>query len=175
MGNIAEKEAVVASLRERIVASPLIVLADFKGVTVKEMDKVRRGVEKNGIKFQVVKNSLCVRALEGTGKEQLADHFRGNVGVLFSGADPIGAARALRDQLKESERFVVKAVFFEGDVLDGKGVAAIADLPGREELLSTLLATIQEGPRQLLGVLQGPSRDLLYVLGNYAAKLESAG
>lgn len=175
MANLAEKEAVVAELRAQIQASPLIVLTDFKGATVKEINKIRRGVEKGGTRFQVVKNSLCVRALEGTGKEKLGDYFKGNIGVLFSSPDPIASARLLKEQLKGADKFVVRAAIFEGDVLDEKGLHAVAELPGREELLATLLGTLQAGPRQVLGVLQGPGRDLVYVLNNYASKLEKDG
>jgi len=167
-----EKARVVEELRTHFESAPLIVLADFKGITVKNLDKVRRNCEKGGVKFQVVKNTLCERAVQGTEKETLAAHFRGNIAVLFSGSDPIGSARLLREQLKENDKLVVRAGFFEGDVLDAKGVVAVADLPGREELLSTLLRTIQEGPRQVLGVIEAPARDLLYLLNNYANKLE---
>jgi large subunit ribosomal protein L10 len=171
MANLAHKEERINELRARFEAAPLIVLTDFKGASVKEMDRIRRGVEAGGIKFQVVKNTLCERALEGTDKAKLAEHFRGNIGVLFSSADPIATARVLKEKLKDSDKFVVKAGFFEGDVLNAKQVTAIADMAGREEMLAKLLGTIQEGPRQLLGVIQGPARDLVYVLNNYASKL----
>jgi large subunit ribosomal protein L10 len=65
----------------------------------------------------------------------------------------------------------VKAGFFDGDILDPVGVKAVASLPSREELLVMLLRTLQEGPRQVLGVLQAPARDLLYLLKNYETKL----
>lgn len=169
---MAEKAVVVDTLREQFTKAPFVVLTDFKGVTVKQLDKLRRNAEKGGLTMQVVKNSLCWRAVQGTDKEKLADHFRGNIIVLFSGENPIGSARALRDQLKENEKFVVRAGFFEGDVLDAKGVAAVADLPGREELLGKLLATIQAGPQQVLSVIQGAPRDLVYLLNNHSENLK---
>jgi len=170
--SLAEKARMVDELRERFIASPLVVLADFKGITVKEIDKLRRGCEAGGVGFQVVKNSLCFRAVQGTEKEALADHFRGNIGVVFSSADPIATARLLKEQLKGNDKITVKAGFFEGDVLNAKGVAEVAELPGREELLSKLLATIQAGPQQLVGVIQGAPRDLLFLLNNLSSKLE---
>jgi len=175
MPNVEAKALKVDALRERFAASALVVLTDFKGATVKEIDKVRRTCEKGGVKFQVVKNTLCVRAVRGTDKEKLADHFRGNIGVMFSSGDAIATARLVKNEFKDNEKFTVKAGFFEGDILDAKGVHAVADLPGREELLSRLLGTIQEGPRQLLSVIQAAPRDLVYVLNNYAAKLEEGG
>lgn len=172
MPNYEVKTQIVEDLRSRFEASPLIVLTDFKGITVKEIDRVRRSCEQAGLRFQVVKNTLCWRALQGTEKEALADHFRGNIGVLFSTDDPIASAKLLREQVRANDKLTVKAGFFEGTLLDQKGVEAVAELPSREELLGKLLATIQEGPRQLLSVMQGAPRDLMYILGNYAAKLE---
>lgn len=167
-----EKGKTVDALRAQFETAPLVVLADFKGATVKELDKLRRNVEKGGLKMQVVKNTLCWRAVQGTDKQKLADHFRGNIAVLFADENPIAAAKALRDQLKENNKFIVRVGFFEGDVIDSKGVAAVAELPGREELLSKLLATIQAGPQQLLSVIQGAPRDLVYLLNNHSENLK---
>jgi large subunit ribosomal protein L10 len=167
-----EKGKTVDALRASFASAPLVVLADFKGTKVKDLDRFRRNVEKGGLKMQVVKNTLCWRAVQGTEKEKLADHFRGNIAVLFADENPIAAARALRDQLKENEKFTVRAGYFDGDVLDAKGIAAVAELPGREELLSKLLTTIQAGPQQLLGVLQGAPRDLVYLLNNHSQNIK---
>lgn len=171
--NRDQKAAQIDNLHTRFAATPLVVLTDFKGSKVTQMDAIRRGCEKDGIFFQVVKNTLAVRALEGTGKEALADHFRGNIGVFIANEDPIAAAKLYRDQARANAHLVVRAGFFEGDLIDDKAVAAIAELPSKEELQATLLATLQQAPRQVLSMLQAPSRDLLYLLQNYATKLES--
>lgn len=173
--NLEDKAREIDDLKRRFEASPLVVLADFKGITVKELDKVRRTCEKAGVHFQVVKNTLCWRAVQGTDKEKLADHFRGNIAVLFSTEDATATAKMLRDQLKDAEKLSVKCGFFDGDVLDAKQIVAVADLPSREDLLATLLRTMVTGPEQLLGVLEAPARDVLLVLHNYAAKLEADG
>ena len=128
-----------------------------------------------GLYFRVVKNTLAVRALRGTGKESLADHFVGNIGLIASGEDPIAAAKLVKAYTKDNENIKIKAGFFDGDVLDAKKVLAVADLPSKDELQSMLLATLQAGPRNLLGVLQAPARDLLYLLSNYAQELEKRG
>ena len=171
--NRQQKEAFVEEIRVAMDSSPMVILTDFKGVTVSEIDKVRRACEAQGVQFRVVKNTLARRAVTGTEKEGLAEHFKGNVAVLFSDEDAIAAAKLFREQVKENGKLAVRAGFFEGDVLDAKGVNAVADLPSKEELLSTLLRTVQEAPRQVMGVIQGPARDLLYLLGNYANELEN--
>lgn len=173
--NRAQKEAFVEEVRGRFEASPFVVFTDFKGSTVAQMDSLRRACEANGSEFKVVKNTLCKRAIADLDAQKLEEHLVGNVGVLFAGEDPVATAKMFKQQVKDNDKLIVKAGLFEGDVLDEKGVAAVADLPSREELLVTLLRTIQEGPRQILGVIRGPARDLLYLLNNYATKLEEQG
>lgn len=173
--NREQKAAFIEDIKGRMEVAPFVVLADFKGSTVDQMNALRRACEPSGAHFRVVKNTLCKRAIAGTDAEVLSEHLAGNVGMLFSGEDPIATAKMFKAQLKENKNLVVKAGFFEGDVLDEKGVVAVADLPSREDLLVSLLRTIQEGPRQILGVIRGPARDLLYLLQNYARKLEEEG
>lgn len=171
--NRAQKAEFLEDIRGRFVEASYVALTDFKGSTVEDMNVLRRAVEQvPGARYQVVKNTLCRVALQGTDKEALAEHFVGNVGVLFAGDDAIATAKLLRDQLKENKNLIVKAGFFEGSVLDAQGAVKVADLPSREELLSLLLRTLQEGPRQVMGVIRAPARDLLYLLSNYATKLE---
>lgn len=173
--NREDKAAFVEEIRERFTNAPLVILTDWVGSTVAEMDQLRRACEPAGVEFRVVKNTLCKRAVEGTDMESLAPHFKGNIGVLIAGEDPIAAAKVYKEQKKENEKLVCRAGFFEGDVLDEKGVELVATLPSKEELLVTLLRTLQEGPRKVLGILQAPARDLLYLLRNYATKLEEQG
>lgn len=170
----AIKAQFVDDIRGPLLGAPLLALADYKGITVAEVDAFRRACEAKGLRYQVVKNTLCRRALEGSEREGLGQFFKGNIGVVFSNEDPIASAKALREMLKDSPHLKVQAGYFDGEVLSPAAVDKVADLPSREELLSMLLRTVQEGPRQVLGVLQGPARDLLYVLNNYAAKLEES-
>jgi len=172
--NRTDKEQFVAEIRSRFETSPLVILSDWKGSTVDQMNELRRACEPVGVHFQVVKNTLCKRAVEDTDLASLAEHFKGNIGVFFSGEDPTAAAKLYKDRRKENDKLVCRAGFFEGTLLDEAGVEAVASLPSREELLVTLLRTMQEGPRQILGVMQGPARDLLYLLNNYAAKMEES-
>ena len=172
--NNAQKVEFVDEIRGRFNGSPLVILTDFKGSTVSEMDELRRACQPFGVSFRVVKNTLCKRALVGTDLEGLSDHFRGNVGVIFSSDDAIASAKMFQAQIKSNKKLEVKAGYFEGEILDAAGVSAVAELPSREELLGILLRTMQEGPRQVLGVMQAPARDLLYLLKNYETMLEGA-
>lgn len=173
--NRENKAQIIDEVRDRFASAPFVALTDFKGSTVEQMNALRRACEAGGVHYQVVKNTLSKRAIAGTQLEGLSKHFQGNIGVFFAGEDPIAAAKLLRAQVKENAKLTIKAGFFDGDVLDENATLAVADLPSREELLSLLLRTLQEGPRRVLGVLQAPARDLLYLLSNYAKKLEEQG
>jgi large subunit ribosomal protein L10 len=171
--NRAEKDQEISELRESLLAAPFLVLYDYRGSNVPQVESLRKAVGAAGLKYRVVKNTLCQKAIEGTDLEPLSGRFTGMTGVLFSGEDASATAKLVKAQLRENAVFVVRAGFFDGTVLDQKGVEGVADLPSREQLLANLLATLQAGPRQVLNVLQAPARDLVYVLSNYAAKLES--
>ncbi len=169
--NRTQKAEFVASFNEKVSAAPLVVLADYRGASVEATNTLRRTLEKSGVGWHVVKNTLAKRALDGTPLEGLCDHFVGMTAVAISGDDPVGTAKVLKGALDPKGPIQVKAGFFDGELLDAAGVKAVASLPSREELLVMLLRTIQEPGRQVLGVLQAPARDLLYLLKNYESKL----
>ncbi len=171
----SDKTAVIDELRGRFESAPFVVLANYVGSRPLELDAIRVKCEPLGVHFRVVKNTLARRAVVGTPFEVLASHFKGNTGVIFSNEDAQAAAKALREIIKENDKINVKVGFFDGTVLDGKGVAGVADLPSKAELLTRLLQTINEGPRQILGVLQASGRDLAYLLANHASELEKKG
>lgn len=170
--NRDQKVESVQELHGRFADTPFVILTGYKGSSVAQMDALRRACEPAGVHFQVVKNTLARRALEGTDKGALAEHLSGPIGVLISGEDPVATAKTFNAMAKDNQFLEVKAGFFEGDLLDANGVKAVADLPTKEELQASLLATILAAPRQVLGVLQGPARDLLMLLKNYEMKLQ---
>jgi len=109
--------------------------------------------------------------VEGTDKEPLAVMFSGMTGVVISGDDPVAAARAVKDAMGKESKIVVKGAILEGSVLEAAAALGVADMASKEEMLATLLRTMQEAPRQVLGVLSGPGRDLVYLLKNFETKL----
>jgi len=170
-----QKAEMVDSFAARLASAPFVALANYRTVTANEINDFRRALEAAGVDYQVVKNKLALRAIAGTDKEGLGDMLNGMTAWVISGDDPISAAKALRESAKDlvkAEKFNVKGGFFDGDVLDAKSLSKVADLPSKEELLVLLLRTIQEGPRQVLGVIQGPGRDLVNLLKNYENKLD---
>ena len=162
-------------LKDKLSASPLVVLIDYERLTVEDINGIRRQFEKEGVDYLVAKNNLLKKAIEGTEKADLAPLLKGMTGVVFSGEDGVGAAKLVRSITNDRKKlpgFVVKGGFFDGTVLSsGAEVNKVADLPSKEELLTMLLRTVQEGPRQILGVIQGPARDLVNLIKNYEHKL----
>lgn len=169
MATRAQKAERIEALREELVSAPLIALVDYKSITVEQVNSVRRTFESKGLTYRVEKNTLINRAVQDTDMEGLGKYLSGMTGVVISGEDAIASAKAIRSVVSEfkGSTFVLKGGFFDGDILDAKQIDKVADLPSKEELLSTLLRTIQEGPRQVLGVIQGPARDLVNLLKNY--------
>jgi large subunit ribosomal protein L10 len=173
-----EKAEYVNALAERLKKAPLVMVADYRKVTVAEINAFRRAMQAKGLQYEVIKNTLARRAIAGTPMEAVAPMLTGMTGWIISSEDPIESAKVVREatkDLKKAEKLVIKGGYFDGEALGAEAVMKVADLPGKAELLTTLLRTVQEGPRQVLGVLQGPARDLLYVLKNYEAKLAEAG
>ena len=91
---------------------------------------------------------------------------------MIAGEDAVSAAKAFKAQAKDNQFLEIRAGFFEGDILDAKAIEAVAELPSKEELQARVLATLLAAPRQIMSMIQAAPRDLLYLLKNYANKLE---
>ncbi len=172
--NRQEKTEFVESFHEYVKDASLIVVTTYTGTKVNRLTELRRALDPVGIRFQVVKNTLARRALEGTGREVLKDHLTGMTALVVCRDDHVAGAKVIRELFKDIETIQFRCGYFDGGLLDADGVKAIADLPSREELLSVLLATLQEPARQVLSVLQAPARDLVHLLHNYEQKLSEA-
>lgn len=172
--NRDQKAALIDNSTLRLKASPFILVVEYKGIKVKEVNQFRRELEKNGMGYRVLKNTLVKRAFAGTGVEGLDGFMKGMTGIVYSGPDGIASARVLKDMLKTYPSIQIKAGYFDGSVIENEPVKVVAELPGREELLATLLSTIQAGPQQLVRLIAAPGQQLIQVLSNYAQKLEDA-
>ena len=108
----------------------------------------------------------------------LGDLLVGMTAWIIAGEDPIAAAKVLKAETKvlvDKERFTLKGGFFDGEILDSKGVSDVAELPSKDELFAMLLGLLLKGPQQMLGVIQAPGRDLVTLLKNFESKLAENG
>ncbi len=147
-----------------------VLLIDFTGLNVADATELRRKVADSGSGYQVVKNTLAMRAAEETPLAELTEHFQGPTAIAFHKDNPIELAKILRDFLKERPDMAFKAGVVDQSVVSAEQVQALADMPSREELLSKLLFLLQTPLRNLGAVLRAPLRDLAMVLAQIPKK-----
>lgn len=140
--NLTEKKAVVAEVSEQVEKAQAIVLAEYRGLGVAEMTDLRKQARESGVYLRVLKNTLVRRAVADTDFSELAGDM---VGPLIFGIseDPVAAAKVMNNFAKENELFVIKSGAMPNEVLDAAGIKALASMPSRDELLATLLGTMQ--------------------------------
>lgn len=143
--NLTEKKEVVAEVAAQVANAQSIVLAEYRGIGVANMTKLRAEARAAGVYLRVLKNTLVRRAVEGTPFAALADDM---VGPLVYGisADPVAAAKVLNNFAKENELFKLKAGAMPNERLDVAGVQALAATLSRDELLSKLAGMLNEIP-----------------------------
>ena len=150
--NLDDKKAVVAEVSAQVAKAQTIVLAEFRGVEVVNLTKLRAQARKSGVYLRVVKNTLVRRAVAGTPFEPLAAQMSGPL-IYGISADPVAAAKVLNDFAKGNEKFVLKSGGYAGKVLDKAGVQALASIPGREQLLSMLLGVMKAPVSSFAGAM----------------------
>lgn len=140
--NLDDKKAVVADVSAQLAGAQTIVVAEYRGIQVSSMTKLRAQAREQGVFLRVLKNTLVRRAVAGTAFEGLAEQM---VGPLVYGisADPIAAAKVLHQFAKADDKIIVKAGSYNGTVLTAAQVGELASIPSREELLSKLLYVMQ--------------------------------
>jgi len=150
--NLDDKKAVVAEVSAQIANAQSIIVAEYRGLEVGDITALRATARKSGVYLRVVKNTLVRRAVAGTPFAGLADKM---VGPLIYGIsqDPVAAAKLLQEFGKSNPKLAVKAGAMPNHVMDAEGVKALASLPGREELLSRLLGTMQAPIAQFVRTL----------------------
>lgn len=156
--NVQDKKAIVADVGAQLAGAQTVVLAEYRGIPVEQLTKLRASARDQGVYLRVLKNTLARRAAQGTQFEPLADSM---VGPLIYGisADPIASAKVLQNFAKTQDKLVITAGSYNGKLLDVAGVKSLASIPSRDELLS-----------QLLGVMLAPVSAMARVLGAVAAQ-----
>lgn len=140
--NREEKAAVVDEVSALVAQVQSIVVAEYRGLTVESVTKLRKEARAQGVQLRVLKNTLARRAIGGTPFSGLADQLVGPLVYGFS-ADPVAAAKVIANFAKGNDKLVVKAGAMPNYVMDVKGVTALATMPSRDELLAKLMATMQ--------------------------------
>jgi large subunit ribosomal protein L10 len=165
-----DKKEIVAELQERMKEAPSFVLAEYRGLTVKELQELRRSLKGLGASFKVYKNTLVQRAADASSIEGLSSYLQGPTALAFAGDQLPGVAKVLRDFSRSHAALVIKAGVMDGHAIDAKDVARLADLPSPEVLQGQLASVLAAPMRNLASVLQALPRNLAYALDQLSRK-----
>lgn len=150
--NRSEKEAVISEVTGLAAKAQTLVIAEYRGITVADLTRLRNNARAQGVSLSVLKNTLARRAVAGSAFEVVGDQLTGPLIYGFS-EDAVAAAKVLADFAKTNDKLVIRGGAFGGKALDADSVKQLASIPSKEVLLS-----------QLLGLLQSPIAGFVRVL-----------
>ena len=165
----AEKTQTVAALHEVFDKSSVVVVAHYSGLTVAQMQRLRRQMRAAGASVQVAKNRLAQIALQGTDVASIGPLLRGPTLIAHS-SDPVAAAKAAVAFARDHEKFVLLGGAMGKTALDVEGVKALATLPSLDELRARLVGILTAPATKLAQLASAPAAKLARVVGAYAAK-----
>jgi len=173
----AQKERVVAELAERLRSSDTLIIADYRGLTMPQVDALRTELLAHGARFQVVKNTLTRRAAEAAGAEHLLALLEGPTAIAFleSGGDPAAVAKALRTAARETQVIAVRGGIIQGRPISAEEIATLATLPSLDVLRGQLVGAIAAPLSTVVGLFNAPLRDLVGVLQARIDQLQAEG
>jgi large subunit ribosomal protein L10 len=173
----SDKERVVGELTERLKSSPTLIVADYRGLTMPQIDALRGELLQHGAKFAVVKNTLTRRAAEEAGVEALLSMLDGPTAIAFleSDGDPVAAAKAIATAARETQVLVVRGGIMDGRPLTDADVENLAKLPPEEVLRAQLVGALAAPMTTVVGLFTAPLRDLVGVLQARIEQLEAQG
>ena len=171
--DITEKKRIAEDLRERLEKSTIVILTDYKGLDVASMNALRRKLREANTEYQVVKNSLLVRASEGNDVTLIKDQFKGPSAIALSSDDPVAPAKVLTDFVKENKKFEIKVGVLNGKIVDADAIKALSSLPSREILLAQVLSAMNAVPTALVTALSDVPRRMVNVVQALKEKKEA--
>jgi large subunit ribosomal protein L10 len=167
------KEQVVAELVERLRSTDTLIVADYRGLSMKEIDGVRGELLQHGARFSVVKNTLTRRAAEEAGVEALKDFLEGPTAIAFVGdGDMVAVAKTLSDTARRTKVLAVRGGILQGQTITADQVRDLATLPPLDVLQGQVLGAIVGPMTAVVGLFTAPLRDLVNVLDARIQQLE---
>lgn len=170
---LEQKQTISEELRGQLTSSDIVYLTDLTGLTVEAIGALRRQLREAGAEYRVVKNTLTLRALEGTDIPDLTEHLQGPTALVLGGGDPVAPAKVVQEFAKENdERPVVKIGIVERRVVTQEEVARLADLPPMDHLLASIAGGLTAGVGGIAGALNSLIRDIAYMVEEVAKQGE---
>jgi len=168
------KEEVLATYADWLKKSEAVILVEYTGVTMKNLDNIRAKVRESGGEFHVVKNTLARRAFADNGMNLPPEYLVQSTAVSFAFSDPASMAKALSDATKGNQFVKVKGGFMGGQVLNAAQVKALADMPPLPVVRAQLLGVLQAPAGKLVRTIAEPARGLAAVIKAFAEKAPAA-
>jgi large subunit ribosomal protein L10 len=166
----SQKEAMLAEYAEWLKKSQAVVLVEYSGLKMKDLDVIRAKARENGGEFHIVKNTLARLALEKAGYSVPADYAEKSTAIGFAFTDPAGFTKALTEATKGLEAIKVKGGFLDAKALNATQVKSLASLPPLSVLRAQLMGVLQAPAGKLVRTLAEPGRSLAYVVKTYSEK-----
>jgi large subunit ribosomal protein L10 len=172
-----DKEKVVAELTERLRTSEALLVADYRGLTNKQVEELRTKLLDAGARFSVVKNTLTRRAAEAAGADTLLALLEGPTAIAFIEADgdAVAVAKALGDAARDTKVLALRGGVMQGATISAEQVEELAKLPPVDVLRGQLLAAVVAPLTTVVGLLSAPVRDLVGLIDARIAQLEEQG
>ena len=171
-----DKERVVAELVERLRTSSTLILADYRGLPMSELDGLRSELLQHGARFSVVKNTLTKIAAEAAGVEALGEYLDGPTAIAFvTDGDMVAVAKALNDASRRTRVLALKGGLLDGRPITGDQVRELAALPPAEVLRAQTLGAVVGPLNAIVGIFAAPLRDFVGVLDARIDQLKSQG
>lgn len=159
-----EKVAEVEALEKRLRKASVVILTDYRGLTVRELNTLRSRLREASLEYRVTKNTLLNRAAERVGVTGLSPLLRGPTAVVFGTDDPGVPARLLQEFIRQYRKLEIKGGVVQGEALGADIVQALATLPSRAELLARVVGALQGPLRGMVSALSAPHRALVMTL-----------
>ena len=172
-----DKERVVAELTQRLKTTDTLIVADYRGLTMSEIDDLRTELLKHGARFSVVKNTLTRRAAEAAGADALLALLEGPSAIAFleSDGDPVAVAKALADVARTTRVLAVRGGVLEGNPIGPAEIESLAKLPPADVLHAQLVGVLAAPLTNVVGLFAAPMRDFVGVLDARIRQLEAQG
>jgi large subunit ribosomal protein L10 len=170
----SDKERVVAELTERLRTTDTLIVADYRGLSMTEIDGLRGELLKHGARFSVVKNTLTRRAAEAAGVDALLALLEGPTAIAFlqSDGDPVAVAKALADTARTTRILALRGGILDGKPITAEDVESLAKLPPAELLQAQLVGALAGPLTTVVGLFTAPLRDLVGILDARIRQLE---
>ena len=169
--NKNEKAELIAEAKELIQNASAVYLTDYSKINVEDISEIRNQFRKDGVKYRVFKNTLFKRALVESGKfEKLADHLEGMTGFAFASTNPVAPAKIIKKYNDTSQKFPLKACYIETQYFDGSKLKELAELPTKEEVIASILGSLNSPASGIVGSIAAVIRDLVSVVDEVSKK-----